>query len=379
MQKRTYPSIELPRILNKDLIKTPTSNRIPEPVEPKKINLRKPKPKNEKPWYKRIFLLFFLMIIIPYTIFTVWATPSFSQTEQEKFWILVFVLISAIIWAIIDLMLNERKNKKLLRYQEVTSEYEKAINQYWIEREAYDYNEWLWRMEEAPEGKEALAEKFEFIKQRLEINPKISDSNYSNSELGIKYFLKKVEEYKSEIEKGFTENTYQYNDGYQFFRNNTGVFYSKKSLVDFENNEVYDIDLIYWVPEVNLFINIEIDEPYNLDSKYPCHSLVNTDVYGQKTKNLVSIDDTRDAFFKNNNWIVIRFAEEQIIKQPKMCYEAIVWVGSFFSSPLYNFKDFKYYLNWNMDIVNKWSKTQANDWAAIDYRKTYLKEHFKLS
>jgi len=379
MKKRSYPSIELPRILNKELIDTPTPNRIPLPIEPEKPKLRKPTPKSDKPWYKRIILMFFLMIIIPYTIFAIWATPSFTQEQQEKFWLLEFLLICAILWAIFDLVFTDRKNKKRIAYDEITTAYQKDLEKYEIDIENYYYNEWLWRMKENPEGEEALEEKLNFIVKRLEQSPKLKNTNYSNNKLAINYFLDQVKIYDSEIEKGFHSTTYQYKDGYQFFKYNSGIFYTNKAFIDFENNEIYDTDLIYWIPEINLFINIEIDEPYDLESKYPKHSLVDIDVYGKKSKELISLDDTRDKFFRDNNWIVIRFAEEQIIKSPRKCHESIIWVASFFSSPLYNFKDFHYYLNWNIDPINKWLKEEANDMASIDYRKSYLNDHFKLS
>ena len=379
MKNRSYPSIELPRILNKELIDTPTPNRIPLPIEPVKPKLRKPAPKSEKPWYKNIFLLFFLMIIIPYTIFTLWATPSFSEVEREKFWILVFLLISGIAWAIFDLIFTDKKNKRILNYEEITTAYQEDLERYEIDIENYYYNEWLWRMQENPEGEESLREKFLFISKHLEQNPKLKSTNYSNNKLAVKYFLDQIKTFNSEIEKGFYSTTYQYKDGYQFFKNISGVFYSNETFVNFQDNETYDTDLIYWVPEINLFINIEIDEPYDLESKNPKHSIIDTNVYGNKNPKLTSLDDTRDKFFRDNNWIVIRFAEEQIIKYPRKCYESIIWVASFFSSPLYNFKDFDYYFNWNIPTKDKWSKEEAMVMASQDYRKTYLKDHFKFT
>jgi len=378
MEKK-YPFIELPRILKKDLIDTATPNRIARPIPPKKHHLKKPTPKNEKPWYKRVFLLFFIMLIVPYTIFTIWATPSYPTIERETFWLLVFVLISAIVWAFYDLFITERRNTKRKIYDKTEKKYQIDAEKYSQDIENFEYNEKLWRMKENPQGKEALEEKHKFIVHQLMNSPAIKNVNYAQPKLAVQYLSKKITEYKEESDKGFKGNTFQYEDGYQFFKNEEGTFYFNRTYVDINTDETYSTDLIYWLPEMNLHINIEIDEPYDLKTKYPKHSIVNESVYDTGKKILKSVDETRDKFFKEKNWIVIRFAEEQIIKEPKKCYEAIIWVASFFSSPLFNFKDFEYYLNWDIKAVNRWMKEEAIDLAAGDFRLSYLKDHFILN
>lgn len=54
-----------------------------------------------------------------------------------------------------------------------------------------------------------------------------------------------------------------------------------------------------------LHIDIEIDEPYVSTTKQPIH--------------FQGIDDDRNAFFLRSGWLVVRFAEEQIIKYPEAC------------------------------------------------------------
>lgn len=53
-----------------------------------------------------------------------------------------------------------------------------------------------------------------------------------------------------------------------------------------------------------LFVDIEIDEPYNYKGK-PTHTQ--------------GSDDKRNAYFVESGWVVIRFAEEQIARQPLQC------------------------------------------------------------
>jgi hypothetical protein len=53
-----------------------------------------------------------------------------------------------------------------------------------------------------------------------------------------------------------------------------------------------------------LFVDIEIDEPYNFRGR-PTHTQ--------------GSDDKRNAYFVESGWVVVRFAEEQIARQPLQC------------------------------------------------------------
>lgn len=66
-------------------------------------------------------------------------------------------------------------------------------------------------------------------------------------------------------------------------------------------------DFAYVHSETRLCIAIEIDEPYTLSDNTPIH-----------------LDDSkRNLFFNKYNWIVIRFAEEQVILNPNDCCSLI--------------------------------------------------------
>lgn len=75
----------------------------------------------------------------------------------------------------------------------------------------------------------------------------------------------------------------------------------------------YTPDAIIHVPKYNLWIDVELDEPWYKENgeRIPSHC-----VDFQK-------DCQRDKFFLEANWVVIRFAEEQVIKQPKSCAKEI--------------------------------------------------------
>jgi hypothetical protein len=123
-----------------------------------------------------------------------------------------------------------------------------------------------------------------------------------------------------------------------------------------QNGRPYEPDFVLSSEEnnKNIFINIEIDEPYDGWLRTPTHSL------GE--------DDSRDEFFTNRGWIVIRFAEIQIQREPKRCCAFIARVihsiDSEFSSIL---------LKESIpNQVEQWDNLQAKKWASEKFREKYL-------
>lgn len=72
----------------------------------------------------------------------------------------------------------------------------------------------------------------------------------------------------------------------------------------------YSPDFAYIDRGLNLYIDIEIDEPYS--HSQPIH--------------YVGKDDRRNQFFVSRGWIVIRFSEEQVVHYPRQCCRAIAEV-----------------------------------------------------
>lgn len=70
-------------------------------------------------------------------------------------------------------------------------------------------------------------------------------------------------------------------------------------------------DIAFIDNERNIFIDIEIDEPYTINngSLKPIH--------------IISTDDNRNQLLLNNGWNVIRFAEKQIALHPDDCVDLI--------------------------------------------------------
>jgi len=73
-----------------------------------------------------------------------------------------------------------------------------------------------------------------------------------------------------------------------------------------------DISIIRKSQGLNLFIDIEIDEPYAGISRKPLH--------------LEGDDNHRDDFFTDRGWIVLRFAEKQVHLQEQKCIAMIAKV-----------------------------------------------------
>ena len=107
-----------------------------------------------------------------------------------------------------------------------------------------------------------------------------------------------------------------------------------------------------------LSIDIEIDEPYVGNTKAPHHCI-------DQGK-----DNIRNQFFTNNNWVVIRFSEKQVVKHPYRCCKVIAQVifrvsGDFtFLSQLNNVP--------SLPPEPMWTIKQAKKWASVNYRRTYL-------
>ncbi len=118
-------------------------------------------------------------------------------------------------------------------------------------------------------------------------------------------------------------------------------------------------DFVVYDKNNNLFIDIEIDEPYVGSTGDPIH-------YD------MSSDKKRNQIFSEQNWVVIRFSEEQIIKQPNECCLLIKDVLSHF--PKLQVKE------WNEGLVNPmnvWSYSEAGRMAFKKYRHSYLPNDLK--
>jgi hypothetical protein len=114
-------------------------------------------------------------------------------------------------------------------------------------------------------------------------------------------------------------------------------YYPDVAIVDYENN---------------IFIDIEIDEPYSFLNKIPIH--------------YIGSDDARNTFFTSIGWTVVRFSEKQIVKQPEKVVE---YINDLYLS-LRDGMDFK---NTNSILMDRrWTKEGSGELSLSNYRNTYL-------
>ena len=107
-----------------------------------------------------------------------------------------------------------------------------------------------------------------------------------------------------------------------------------------------------------LSIDIEIDEPYVGNTKAPHHCI-------DQGK-----DHIRNQFFTNNNWVVIRFSEKQVVKYPYRCCKVIAQVIAKVSGDCTFGRKLKEMPPLPSEPM--WTIKQAKKWAKENYRKTYL-------
>jgi hypothetical protein len=123
--------------------------------------------------------------------------------------------------------------------------------------------------------------------------------------------------------------------------------YNNLQLGYFENPYVPDFS--YCDHDRKIYIDIEIDEPYVLTTGEPIH--------------YIGKDDNRDAYFSENGWTVIRFAEKQIANYPLKCCKQIESL----IQHLYN----NVSLEITIEKKPQWTKSQAEEFYFSKIRNKY--------
>lgn len=118
----------------------------------------------------------------------------------------------------------------------------------------------------------------------------------------------------------------------------------------------YQPDLVYVDESCNLFIDIEIDEPYDGVTRKPTH-------YHN------SYDTARDYYFNEQGWVVVRFTEEQVYKEKQACCKKIAELVDKLtkSSLLTKFEDV-----FDLTPAKSWTFEEAQAMASAKYREQYL-------
>lgn len=115
----------------------------------------------------------------------------------------------------------------------------------------------------------------------------------------------------------------------------------------------YKPDIAIVWKEKNIFIDIEIDEPYDILSRTPIHYKG-------------CGDKLRNTYFLDNGWSVIRIAEKQIVDDCSKVVEYIkLCLSTLSEDARFNAKD-------EIERIERWSYFEAQKWAEEGYRESYL-------
>jgi hypothetical protein len=122
-------------------------------------------------------------------------------------------------------------------------------------------------------------------------------------------------------------------------------------------NKPYEPDIVLFDKSLNLYIDIEIDEPYDGYYRYPTHYINPEDEVKQ--------DNVRDLFFTESGWIVIRFTEKQVHCEAYACIDYI-------KNVLHSLYNRTFVSNVNCEKESQWDYNQCIQWQKIYYRENYL-------
>ena len=157
----------------------------------------------------------------------------------------------------------------------------------------------------------------------------------------------KEENFKIYIERYYRSDFQVFDDRFILVKNNPKPFEPDFTLID-ENNGI------------NIFLDIEIDEPYeglnDIKERKPTH-------YQQS-------DTNRNNAFKNRGWIVIRFAEIQVHQAPNSCCRFIADVLKSINSKYVAPENLSKYEK--LTPLRQWTKEEAEKWSLERYREKYL-------
>lgn len=156
---------------------------------------------------------------------------------------------------------------------------------------------------------------------------------------------------------------YKEDDFLQYIRKyfkETFEIYDDRYVLTKKNRYEPDISLLNEKNGINIFLDIEIDEPYEGIN----------DIKNRKPTHFRFADVNRNNEFKNRGWIVVRFAEIQIHQNPDGCCrfiaDVIKSIYPQFNIPL------GLMVAKRLEPVLQWTKELALNWSAQNYREQYL-------
>src|SRR5690242_13297644 len=123
---------------------------------------------------------------------------------------------------------------------------------------------------------------------------------------------------------------------------------------------MYAFNNLFRKEGVNIFLDVEIDEPYDGIN----------DIANRKATHFRFADTNRNNAFKNRGWIIIRFAEIQVHQNPDGC---CLFVSDVVASIHPQFRTPNELLTKNKVVyVSQWTKEEAEKMSGEKYRERYL-------
>lgn len=160
--------------------------------------------------------------------------------------------------------------------------------------------------------------------------------------------------------KGFKEDDFK--SYLTKYFSNAFKIYDDRFITVKGSNKPYEPDIIFTDEKkgLNIFLDIEIDEPYEGIN----------DIAFRKATHFQYADTNRNNAFKKRGWIVIRFAEIQVHQEPLQCClfvaDVIKSIHSEFEIPSALQKVDK------VTSIKQWSKEEAEQWSKERFREKYL-------
>ncbi|PRY38461.1 hypothetical protein CLV58_109188 [Spirosoma oryzae] len=344
----TYPLIVIPSVINKIILgdipinpppRLPTKPTIP--TEPKKPDL---KPIADFPL---LVLMKYGSFITGFASFIIFVINLLNLERTGRFTLLPTLLFIFFGWRLSRYITN-KKLDVIIDNQYLESNYESDVENYkTFELPQYQKNVQHYR---------TLYDSYKITKKRWEEElTKREDEKYKASlktELitillkGSKTLIKN----KKRIIKGTSEELFLYSLNTHF----PGKILTGFSIPVAGEDYLYTPDFILFEKELNLYIDIEIDEPYVGRTGEPIHFIE-------------SSDQVRDACFIENNWIVVRFTEKQVYGSPTACCHEIARVVNQIK-PIYDWAD----PSITVTVEPQWTLQEAIQMAKDNSRNKYL-------
>jgi len=130
----------------------------------------------------------------------------------------------------------------------------------------------------------------------------------------------------------------------------------------------YSTDFTISFPSIGVWIDVEIDEPYDYKTSLPTHCADDERDYPRGS---AKSDRNRNSFFLKNNWIVVRFSEEQVVRHPESCCKEIASVIQIVTG-MTMYSQFLATAPTLMPMP-MWTKQQAKKMAKVKARDRYLR------